>query len=359
MTLQSLYALGYCIHRPAWARQSTHNVRARSQASHGAQGGGAAPCADSSPARIAETTPHHPRSHAAALQKMSPHHTLDVPHHRETRRYARARPTPAEVASSLRINDAPASHPRRPRTLDVLCPPPRRRDVPAPRTSTLLKRTGADPSVHHFPFPTALRPTPARTTMMPQTRPHEITNALYARTTATPPHGAQDTHTGTVRTHAYETPQHADDTARRIEIPTSATSSTAPHPRSAAPSNARAQSAARTPLAVPPRRPVVRPRPHRAPPSRSHHPPAPLAAAPQPHEQPGRAREQTHVSSPQSRLRQRQRPRLSPRDEARQAPADTKDAQGDGTHLHARTIRHPAAVLATARAYRQAHTRER
>ncbi|KAJ7217384.1 hypothetical protein C8J57DRAFT_1732395 [Mycena rebaudengoi] len=263
---------------------------------------------------------------------------------------------------------------------------------------------------------------------------------------ATPPHGAQDTH---------ETLQHADDTARRIDIPASAASCTA---RKARPSSSC-------------------PHPHRAPLTRSHHPPAPLAAAPQPHEQPGRARKYEYselarlrngwsddhtipnlkrmrpgaLAGPGERTSRtctpadapatpsaRRRPRNPParliaaikaipatarvdrqaltgetggteergareggdgvypqahatdcaqfkrtqhtsparnragatvqartccpgaqhKKEARKAPARAKDAQGDGTHLHARTIRQPAAVPATARAYGQAHTRE-
>ncbi|KAJ7277749.1 hypothetical protein C8J57DRAFT_1713436 [Mycena rebaudengoi] len=356
MTLQSLYTLGYCIHRPVWARQSTHNVRARSQANHSAQGGGAAPRAGSSPARIAETTPHHPRSHAAALQKMSPHHTLDVPRHRETRRYARARPTPAEVASSLRINDTPAPHPRRPSTLDVPRPPLRRRDIPTPPHPHPTYAHGGRSVRPPLPLPHCAPPNPARTTIMPQTPPHEITNALYART------------------HGYAT-------ARRAGYP---------HRHRA---HARLRDpAARRRHRTQDRDPDVRHIVHRTPPAqRSSDSPPSLAQSPTlaqpPPTRPARGcpptARATRARASNARLRARSHacdcanahacaratvqartryPRAQHKKEARKASADTKDAQGDGTHLHARTIRQPAAVPATARAHRQArityhHTR--
>jgi hypothetical protein len=83
------------------------------------------------------------------------------------------------------------------------------------------------------------RPTPEG--MTPHTHPQtRLCHDIYAYETAyeTP----QDTHADTVR-------RHADDTACRIKFP--AASCTLPHPSSAAPSNACAQSAARTPLAAP------------------------------------------------------------------------------------------------------------
>ncbi|KAJ7277732.1 hypothetical protein C8J57DRAFT_1579235 [Mycena rebaudengoi] len=258
MTLQSLYALGYYIHRPVWARQSTHNVRARSEASHGTQGGGAAPRAGSSLARIADMASlHTPRSRAAAQQNMSPYHTPAVPRHLETR--ARGQlplkvvfvPDRPEAKEQHRHTNRGHGAPPYPRSR-IIAPyqrrphphprraPPTSTSTRSPLTSTLRARGPNRPSTS--PPPLRFRPTPRK-------------------------HVAAPTHDNDARSrpYVYEAPQdigtetaHADDTdtARRIKIPASAASCAAPHPSSAAPSNACAQSAAWTPLAAPPLAPV-------------------------------------------------------------------------------------------------------
>ncbi|KAJ7221205.1 hypothetical protein C8J57DRAFT_1536708 [Mycena rebaudengoi] len=99
--------------------------------------------------------------------------------------------------------------------------------------------------------------------MTPQARSPTASQTLcmHART-ATPPHGAPDTHTDTVHTHTSETLQHADDTARRIEIPATAQSIS------------RLQMGLRLTRRTPKRPPSSCPHPHRAPLTRSHtHPP--------------------------------------------------------------------------------------